>query len=293
SVVFPDELGLDMAGTAFWVLASGTTDIFEIAVTPAPADDDHELLLTLNQFAAGDRPVRAYFYREQDERPRLMVLNDPSGDIAIVDLDTGSTDLVQTSWAFNQLEVFDVTDEETGVTSQEAVLFKSGSPTLVFAELGNLSGRGIRALSPLVLDSQLGSLEVEADTLHAVVNHSDGQRLSVVDLRRRYDVPLPASATISSVTLGPTGEQVYATVNSRPVLATIDLESGNPSEFDLIDPASQLLMIPALDLMLLYHRVPDSVTLARISDPNVQTSYYDFLFNDLFGQAESRFGGER
>jgi hypothetical protein len=254
-VIFTEDDPTDEYDVKMFVLTSNSQDIFEVSILPPGAESNQLLALSINQFPGGASPVEMLSYIDLRGDQKLLVLNGGSQELAVIDIATGDSTRIELSWNVSQALRFDLPNEETGIIESWALLYSPGRPNVLFVELDSLEARGIRAVSSLNLSRPVDSIGMlpGAGTEKAVVIHTGALALSVLDLRRRFDIPLPGTATLRNVAFSPAGDRVFTTVAERSVLATIELENGHPSQVDLPEPGGRIAVLSNPQVIVVDH----------------------------------------
>ena len=295
-VLFTEDDTADDYDMKMFVLTTNAQDIFEVSILPPAVDDEEDLALSINQFPAGRTPVEMAYFEDRQGDHKLLVLNGGSREIFVVDIATGNTTELMIDWTVTTVLPYQLVDETTGVTENHALLYQPGNQTVVFADLDTIEARGNRALSPLALSRAVQTIDMlpMPGTDKAIVVHSGATALSVLNLARQFDIPLPGSATLANIAFSPAGDRIFTTVAELPVLASIELENGHPSQVDIPEPGGGLAVMADPQVILVDHGTSDGrATLLSGVEPAIETSLsVEGLFlEDLFDLAERR-GGE-
>lgn len=281
-VIFTRDDPTDDRDMRMFVLTTNAQDIFEVAILPPGPEDDTALSLSLNQFPAGPQPVEMIDYSDPDGDQKLLVINGASRKLVVVDVATGNTTEIDVSWSTTSALPFTLTDEDTGIQESWAILYQPNAhATVLFVHLDQLETRGSRAVTPLALSRVVQDVRLvdRPDAESAVVVHSGGNALSVLNLRGRFDIPLPGSATLRNTAFSADGSRLFTTVAERAVLAIIELENGHPSQVDLPDPGGSLAVLDDPQVVLVDHGdVEGRFTLLDGIDPSRPARTIEGLF---------------
>ena len=295
-VLFTEDDTADDYDMKMFVLTTNAQDIFEVSILPPAVEDDTDLALSINQFPAGRTPVEMAYFEDRQGDQKLLVLNGGSREIYVVDISTGNTTELNIDWTVTHVLAYQLVDEVTGITENHALLYQPGSQTVVFADLETIEARGTRALSPLALSRAVQTIDMlpVPGTDKAIVVHTGATALTVLNLSRKFDIPLPGSATLANIAFSPVGDRIFTTVAELPVLASIELENGHPSQVDLPEPGGALAVMADPQVILVDHGTSDGrATLLSGVEPAVETSLSisGLFLEDLLNLAERR-GGE-
>ncbi len=297
TVLFTEDDTSDDSDMKMFVLTSNARDIFEVSILPPGVEDETELALSINQFPAGRTPVEMAYFTDLENEKKLLVLGGSSREMVVVDIATGNTTDLSVDWDLSESLTYQLVDEDTGQVTNHALLWSPNGRTLIFADLDELESRGTRALTALVLSRAIASIDmlpgVGADK--AIVVHSGHSAISVLDLPRKYDIPLPGSATLENLAFSPGGDRVFVTVAELPVMASIELATGHPSQIDITQPGGQIAILDDPQVLLIDHGADEGrITLMNGVEPDPETSALGnaIFFEDLVGLAE-RAGGEQ
>lgn len=274
-VLFTEDDTADDFDMKMFVLTSNAQDIFEVSILPPLPTDEADLALSINQFPAGRTPVEMAYYTDRQGDSKLLVLNGSSRELVIVDVETGNTTELDIDWTISQVLQFELANPTTGAIERGALLYAPSSQIVVFVDLETVEDRGTRALTSLVLSRPVQSIEMlpVIGTDKAIVVHSGSTALSVLNLARHFDIPLPGSATLRNVAFSPTGDRLFTTVAELPVLAAIELENGHPSQIDIPDPGGPIAVLADPQVILVDHEaVEGRMTLINGVDPRAETS---------------------
>ncbi len=294
-VLFSEDDPGDDFDMKMWVLTTNAQDIFEVSILPPDAEDETELALSINQFPAGRSPVEMVSYVDRRGEPKLLILN--GRRLVVVDVATGNSTDIDVNWQLNSALTYQLVDDESGELSAGALLYQPGEPTVVFADLESLEDRGTRALTPLALSRSVQSIQMlpAVGNDKAIVIHSGETALSVLNLARRFDIPLPGSATLANTAFSAAGDRLFTTVSEVPVLATIELQNGHPSQIDIPEPGGAIAVMSDPQVILVDHLADEGrITLLNGVEPALETGItLDGLFLDnIFTLAASGRGGE-
>jgi hypothetical protein len=289
-VIFGDDDPADDFDTRFWVLATGAQDIYEVALLPPGPEDETQLAISLNQFPAGPSPTDMLRFYDADGNEKLLVANGTGRELTVVDVATGAALSLDVAWSVSRILPFELVDEESQALEQWALLYTPGANVIAFANLETIEARGTRALSSLALSRPVARFEQleggAGDKIVAI--HSGGNAISVVDLARRYDIPLPGTATLANTAFSLDGAHLYTTVAEVSVLAMIELANGHPSQLDLSEPGGAIAVLAEPQVILVDHGAAEGrVTLLSGVEPSAEGALtVDGLFLDsIFDRA--------
>lgn len=293
TVIFTEDDPSTDYDMKMFVLTSNAQDIFEVSILPPAIDAEEALALSLNQFPAGSTPVEMLSYWDAEGDHKILVLNGSYRHLVIVDVDTGNTTEVPVLYNVDRAIPYTLINEETAIEESWALLYDQGSSTVLFVHLDGLEDGGSRAIHSLALSRPVDLVELApvVGSAKAIVVHSGHNALSVLDLERRYDIPLPGSATLRNIAFSPSGEYLFTTVGEVSVMAIIDLSNGHPSQIDIPDPGERLGVLTDPQTILIDHGDSDGrMTLLSAVEPSAETSttVEGLFLETVFGQAFDR-----
>jgi hypothetical protein len=255
-IIFTQDDPADDRDMRMFVLTTNAQDIFEVSLRPPTGDSERALSLSLNQFPAGPSPVEMIDFIDPSGAQKLVVLNGSNRKLVVVDVASGNTTDVDLAWTVSRAVPYTLANEDTGQPEHWAVLYAPNQLSAVlFVHLDQLESRGSRALTPLVLSRVVADVRIvdRPDAETAVVLHGGGNALSVLNLRRHFDIPLPGSATLRNTAFSADGRLLFTTVAERNVLAVIELDNGHPYQVELPDPGGALVVLGEPQVILVDH----------------------------------------
>jgi len=237
-------------GPAAFVRAGGSDDVFaltfpdvgEPGVVPRPY---------LNALPCGDRPADLAVVAV-DGGPRVFAVNAGDASLAVIDPKTARRRTVPVGLPVSRLLPFHAPRDD-GRDGRFALLWSPEGEAVVFADLDLAERRGGRALTPLVLDGHVLSVE-PLPGRRAAVARLDSDRLVILDFDARTATPLAANGSLTDVVVDPSGDRVYAGVAAEGFsVVVVDVDTGTPASAEVPAGPGRLLLIPGDGRLLVDH----------------------------------------
>jgi hypothetical protein len=171
-----------------------------------------------------------------------------------VDAATASVLHVPLEARADRIFLYEGVDPQTGEPQPFALLYSaSGGNVVSFVRLHQLQTRRKQAISALALRAGVQSLFPSSVEGQAVVVHSGGAGLSIVDLDGQYANPLQASVSLQDIEHDVAGQRLFAMLNSSATLNMIDLTRSQPSSLRLDHTIEDLIWLPKANSLLALH----------------------------------------
>jgi hypothetical protein len=210
--VTPVQVIFDMAGTAIYVRAQGSNDIFQISLaqtTPANLTSN-DFRVSLSLIGSGSSPSDVAMFGTGDSA-RLLVTAPDARQIVVLDPKTGNATSIPTATQVNRIFLFQGPSPKSSEIQDRAMLVGvgTGATALVFADLKNIESTQGLALESWSIPAPVVDITPLPGNL-ALLTQSGygGATLSIVNLADRTIEPIGSSGALSDVT-------VEATVQSR------------------------------------------------------------------------------
>jgi DNA-binding beta-propeller fold protein YncE len=293
-VLFSSAEGVPALQSAFvYLLADARDDIYTINLLPSVAPSGQARLApSVNQLPSGRGPADMATFTGPDGREKLLVVNTNSADVSLVDAATASVLHVPLEATANKIYLYEGLDAQSGEIQPFALLYNgSGGSVVSFVKLHQLQTRRNQAISALSLRAGVQSLFQSSVEGQAVVVHSGGQGLSIVDLAGQFANPLQAGVALQDVEHDASGQRLFATLNSSSTLNMIDLTRSQPSALHLDFTIDDLLWLPKANALLALHSDDAGLITALEIAPGATPSrerakiHAGFFLQGLFNEA--------
>ncbi|MCA9538728.1 MAG: hypothetical protein KC620_07565 [Myxococcales bacterium] len=239
---------VDGAYTAF-VRADAADDIFALSFPEAsPADEVPKPYL--NQLPGGQRPSDEVAVALA-EGTRVFAVEPSLPGLSIIDPVTGARLAVSAELPVQHILAFEAPrpDDEAAI-GHFALLWRTGSAGVVFADLDRIEERRGRALTPLVLGGAIAALDPLPGRRMALARTSN-QQLTVLDFDARTATPLDLSADLLDVLIDPTGARIYLRLADAAVIS-LDADTLTATSTEvLVGYESRLLLVPEAGRLVL------------------------------------------
>lgn len=261
-----------------YLLTENTDDITQIAIRPSVREDSiFKLDLSINQLAAGHNPGAMTLLEMPSRGTRLLTTNQSSPQFTIIDVSSGhgATFALPMDAPARSIKTYTATHASGGELVEELrVLAYTPSSTIVSVirpETIALSadqptlGRSVEAIR-LERAPQRIELDEAAAKERAVVFHSGlTGGFTVLDLRDNRDIPIQG---YSLTDIFFDGQLAFGVFSGTRHMGVFDLETGQPTVFDLPELGRSIAVDDEDGLLLIQHEGPTGVfTLLDATEP--------------------------
>lgn len=285
-----DDPNVDDDFFAF-VLATGSDDIISLNLLPGETTDTlgrPKIRPSLNQLTGGRGPVSIALFNNKDGKRKLLSLNRTSRDLAVIDVSTSDTTLVELEDSVKDMMVYQALNKKTGKEEPFALLFDASgnTRTLLFVELETVEVRRTRALDHRVLDRGVIGLTMTPDNEgvpRALLLHADLDSFSILNLEQRFVTPLDVSSQIGSFSFD-SQDSVLVSLDDANWITSIELSNGHPTSVRLDQEVTVVAAIPETRSVVVDHGHPlGSVTILSQDQFNRESAQtiVGFGANDL------------
>lgn len=274
-VLWTDDDPNDETDFFAFLLTEGSDDILSLNLLPSDELDAQgraKIRPSLNQLTGGRRPVSIALFKTDENRRKLLAVNQSSRDLAVIDVATSDTTLVPLEVSVNQAIVYDAINRDTDEQEPYAVLYNTDGTvrSLLFVELETVEVRRTRAIRTLNLDRGIVGMTMTPDPggiPRALVLHTGLVGFSILNLERQFVTPLDVTSAVSSFAFADQ-ETLLTSLQGQPWLSFIELNTGHPTSIKLDRPAYGLAVIPQTNTLVVDHGDElGSVTLLPLDDP--------------------------
>lgn len=209
--VTPVQVLFDMVGTAIYVRADGSNDIFQISLAQAtPADaTSNDFRVSLSLIGSGSAPSDMEMYGTGDTM-RLAVTTPATQQLVILDPTTGNATSIPTATQVNQILLFQGTSPKSSQVQDRAMLVGvgTGATALVFADLQDIETTQGLALESWSIPAPVVNVTPLPGNLALLTYQyaSGGATLSIVNLADRTIEPIGSSGSLQDVTVEATAQ---------------------------------------------------------------------------------------
>ena len=249
---------------SLFVLDNTSDDVTQIAIQPTLEGQTSKFGLSINQLAAGNRPAEIAILEldagDGGTVNRLLALDGQSAQFTLVDVDSGESatfDLPMSGPAHG-MEVYQSPVSGEDGTEKRVLVYSHNSPLMAVIRPQEIAvGTETPTLGQAVEEVRLSAspaeliMESGTDSDRAVALHGGGEDgLSVINLRSNENWWLSGHNPSQIVFDGTIG---YAIFGNSSHVVRLNLETGQPQQFDLPDRARSIYLSPDNESVLVRH----------------------------------------
>jgi hypothetical protein len=293
-MVQPVQVSFNADASELYVRGAGSNDVFVFTLSARPPSDEepgerphNDFRPFIDQLGVGGIPSDMDLYGEGDET-RLLVLSASAAQAAVVETGTSQVTTVTLPQAASRLYLFEAPSPRDDTSAERALLYQTGSNTLMFLDLRDLEERGSRNLELLHLDEGVQQLIPMPEEQRVLVIH-DTAGASLVDLASRTVLPITASTVLQDAEFDAGRRRFWVAPVGQPFLAWLDLETGEPRELLLDAPIAQFVpMFSAGKVAVLHDSDVGHLTIVDAESPTREgaSSARGFLLSSILDRGE-------
>lgn len=279
----PDTINL-------YVLTQGDSDVTQISVQPSVREDAlFKFNISVNQLAAGNRPTNMALLELPERGTRLLTTSGNAPQFTLVDVASGesSTFSLPMNVAAQGIELYTATEaageeltqelrvlawssqtEVVSVIRPETIAISADQPTL---------GRSVEAIrlerAPVRVELDESAARERAVVFHAGLTGG----FTVLDLRDNRDIPIQG---YSLADIAFDGQLAFGVFTGTENFGVFDLETGQPTVFDLPD-IGQKIVVDGEDGLIVVQHAADTghFTVLDATEPTPENA---IVVRDLF-----------
>ncbi len=261
--IVPERMVFAPAAGATYLRVSGSSDVYVFSLAARETEDptSNDFVISINTLAAGSVPADVALFRDGD-RPKVLVANRSSMDLAVIDAQTAE---------FVTVPVGDPVDRILAYPPEDpvvAVLFCQAErrDAIHFLDLRGVESARGRNLTTLHGTEPVVGMELVPGRPLALVTHADDRSvLSVLDLSERTLSPFTGHAALSDYALTGDGRILAGFSAGRDQLGVVDLDHLSSRSVALEHGPSRVLTLsvpggaatdPDVGAVLLHHDEP-------------------------------------
>jgi WD40 repeat protein len=279
----PDTINL-------YVLTQGDDDVTQISVQPSVREDAlFKFNISVNQLAAGSRPTHMALLELPERGTRLLTTSGTSAQFTLVDVASGesSSFTLPMATAAEGIELYTATEAAGDELSQELRVLAWSSRSEVVAVIRPETiaisadqptlGRSVQAIrlerAPVRVELDEAAARERAVVFHAGLTGG----FTVLDLRDNRDIPIQGYS-LSDITFD--GQLAFGVFTGTENFGVFDLETGQPTVFELPEIGQQITVDTEDGLILVQHEVRTGhFTVLDATEPTPENA---IVVRDLF-----------
>ncbi len=278
---------------SLYALTDTGQDITHITIQPSVREgESRKFDLSVNQLAAGQRPVDMELLDLGDQGKRLIAIDGNRPEFTLIDIQSGESstfDLPMTAPA-EDLLVYQTSDDgepETRVlawSSRSALVSVIRPESIAISDDAPTLGRSVEAIRLEAAPSNV-ELDESGAQERAIARHAGFDAgLTVLNLHTNRAVPIQG-ASPGDIFFGTS--YAYGVFRGEPYFGVFDLQTGHPTPVRLPKEGESIHLDDDDELIVVQHGDPTgSFTLLNASTPNADNArvFEDVFLGDLFAQ---------